>query len=130
MDNLVNAEIIADILLIIFGLLILFHIMVLSGRIPYNIVWAGKIKSRKELIKFESLSIIILLFAVGIILLKVEYLTIISNRLFIDILTWILFILFFLNTFGNLTAKNKFEKYAFGSVTILISLLLLLLAVD
>ena len=116
-------------LLLIFGLLFVFHLLVLSGKIPFDIVWAGKIKNRKELVIMESISLLVLVAATMIVCLKMGYLNILQHPTIKTVGMWILFTFFVLNTFGNLTAKNPLEKYGFGLLTFIIAMLVLRLAI-
>lgn len=125
MLSLINVMLAGNILIVIFSLLFLFHIFVLIGIVPRNIVWAGKIKTKKELIIMESISLFISLLAFFIVGLKIKHLNFIEYSAMIDIGIWFLLGLFIFNTLGNLNAKNRIEKYGFGTLTFIISLLIL-----
>jgi hypothetical protein len=125
MEDIISIELAGYILLITLGLLIIFHILIFVGIVPYNIVWAGKIKSKKELLFMESISLFISLMAVIIVGSKTNNLILIKDPTIVNIGMWILLALFVFNTIGNLTAKNPIEKYGFGTLTILISFLVL-----
>lgn len=125
MLSLINVILAGNILLVIFSLLFLFHIFVLIGIIPCNIVWAGKIKTKKEMIIMESISLFISLLAFVIVGLKIKYLNFIEYSVMINIGIWFLLGLFIFNTFGNLYSKNLIEKYGFATLTFIISLLIL-----
>lgn len=116
-------------LLLILGLLFVFHLLVLFGVIPYDIVWAGKITNGKQLFTMEALSLLILVMAAMIVSLKMGYLNILQNSAITSIGMWVLFALFALNTIGNLTAKEPIEKYGFGLLTAVMALLALRLAI-
>lgn len=116
-------------LLFIFGLLFVFHFLVLLGIIPYCIVWAGKIRNRNELVKLESISLLILAISTTLVALKMEHLIFFKNTTIINVGIWILFAFFVLNTLGNWTAKNPIEKYGFGFLTLLMALLTLRLGI-
>ncbi len=128
MQAFLNPDWIGHGLLIILGLLLLFHILVLLGVVPANIVWAGKLKNRSDLIKMESISLIVLSILIAIITQRLGYHQWWANPRYTQVGIWIFFALFLLNTLGNLTATTAFEKYFFGSLTVLISILLFLLA--
>lgn len=125
MEDIISIELAGYILLITLGLLIIFHILIFVGIVPYNIVWAGKIKSKKELLLMESISLFISLMAAIIVGSKTNNLILIKDPTIVNIGMWILLALFVFNTIGNLTAKNPIEKYGFGTLTILISFLVL-----
>lgn len=129
MWNLIGVRAAGNILLVLFGMLFVFHLLVLTGVIPYNIVWAGKIANKTDLIKMETISLVVLILASLVITLRMEYLRLGISPLIIRIGIWILFVFFVLNTLGNLTAVSPIEKYGFGLLTILISILLLKLAI-
>ena len=126
MENILSIGFTGNALLLLLGLLFIFHWLVLFGMIPYDIVWAGKIKNRKQLVKMESISILVLILTGMIVCLKMEYLNF-SLRPTGGM--WFTFVLFTLNTIGNLTAKNPIEKYGFGLLTIVIALLSFRLAI-
>jgi hypothetical protein len=125
MEDIISIELAGYILLIILGLLIIFHILIVVGIVPYNIVWAGKIKSKKELLLMESISLFISVMAMIIVGSKTKNLIFIEDPTIVNIGMWILLALFIFNTIGNLTAKSPIEKYGFGTLTILISFLVL-----
>ncbi|MEZ4949770.1 MAG: hypothetical protein R2769_17085 [Saprospiraceae bacterium] len=119
-----------NLLLILLCILFVFHLLILAGFIPHDIIWAGKIRSKKHLIQMESISILVTIIMAIIVCLKMDYLNWIENKTIIKIAMWILFAFFTLNTLGNLTAKTKFEKYAFGTLTLFMALLALYLALN
>ena len=124
-----SAEFTGMLLMIIFGLLIVFHLLVISGVIPYDIVWAGKIQSRTELLRMETVSLILLGLSTAIVALKTGLININIPQLVIDVGMWVLLALFVLNTIGNFLAESPIEKYGFSILTIIISYLIFKLAV-
>ncbi len=105
-------------------MVILFHVLIIVQFIPYEIVWAGKLKSVDEMYIFESVSILINLFLVIVLLLKGSYIkNSISHKVLNGIL-WIFVAIFALNTVGNLMAKTAFEKVVFTPLTLISSVLL------
>ena len=129
MCNLIGVSAAGNILLVLFGMLFVFHLLVLTGVIPYNIVWAGKIANKTDLIKMETISLLVLILASLVITLRMEYLRLGISPSITRIGIWILFVFFVLNTLGNLTAVNPIEKYGFGLLTMLISILFLKLVI-
>ena len=115
--------------LILFGIFIIFHLLVIAGVIPMDIVWGGRIDTRDELIKFEIVSLIILLVCAMLTLLKANYIKISKLRIFANIGMWVLFVLFLLNTIGNIFAITWLEKL-FAIITALLSFFSLRLALE
>ncbi|MGD1894408.1 MAG: hypothetical protein ACFB15_27910 [Cyclobacteriaceae bacterium] len=127
MESLFDTILVGNTLLIILGLLIIFHLLVIAGIIPYGIVWAGKINNRAQLLRMESISLVVLVLAILLVALRLEYLTFLNYPAIINGGVWGLFAFFLLNTLGNLTAKSPVEKYGFGALTLLMSLCCLVL---
>ncbi|MFK7774466.1 MAG: hypothetical protein AB8F94_20150 [Saprospiraceae bacterium] len=126
---MMSSNLTGNVLLFILGLLFIFHLFVLSEVIPHDIVWAGKIKTQEQLIILESISLFILAISFTIVAHKIGLIDFGINPKVINVGIWILFALFTLNTIGNLTAKNNFEKYGFGFLTLVMMLLTLKLAI-
>ena len=98
---------------ILLGLLfsvILFHICIIVKIIPYNIAWGGRLTNDNEMYVFESISILINLFLSWLLLMKGEFVQFKFPNKTINLILWIFFALFILNTVGNLFAKTNFEK--------------------
>ncbi len=89
---------------------ILCHLLVVAGMIPAEYAWGGQIHERKELYAMETVSIGILLFFGWLLMMKGGYIQRKINDKIIHVLLWLFFILFLLNTIGNLFAKTAFEK--------------------
>lgn len=103
--------------------MLLFHILVLTGIIPFDIVWGGRLRNREEMLVFESVSVGINLLIVLVIAGHAGYLPISFNKNITRILTWLMAGLFLLNTIGNLMAVNPIEKFIFTPLTLLLTLL-------
>ena len=44
-------------LVLILSVLLVFHFLILLKIVPYNIIWGGRLKSNKEMYRFETVSI-------------------------------------------------------------------------
>lgn len=98
---------------ILIGLLfsvILFHICIIVKIIPYNIAWGGRLTNDNDMYVFESISILINLFLSWLLLMKGEFVQFKFPNKTVNLILWIFFALFILNTVGNLFAKTNFEK--------------------
>lgn len=93
----------------ILGLLLVFHTLIFTQVIPYNIVWAGKLNSIEEMKRFETISILINILILTVLIIKYRLLEKVKVNQIIDLLIWGFVILFTLNTVGNLFAKNMLE---------------------
>jgi len=90
---------------------ILFHLSIILKIVPYEITWGGRLKNDSQMYAFETISILINLFLCCILLIKGKYIEEFVPMKIIDISLWIFFVLFGLNTVGNILAKTNFEKF-------------------
>jgi hypothetical protein len=95
---------------------------------PIKLLWGGKLKKTDELIKFEIISLVVLIFCLIIVLLRSQSLISIFIN-FSRVTLWLLFFLFILNTIGNLIAESIFEKF-FALITLILSILCLRMALE
>ena len=100
-------------LLLLLVLLLIFHLLVVVKIIPYTVIWGGKIKSDKEMYRFEGISFVILLFISWISFQKIDLISSVFSKLILNVLFWIVTCFFALNTIGNLLSKNKLERIIF-----------------
>lgn len=117
------------IVLIILVAVIIFHLLVLTGIIPYSIVWAGKLTSVSEMRNFESVSILINLLFISVFLIKSGLLRTKMPPKYVRGLIWTIAAVFALNTLANLFSKNPFELYFFTSLTLVLTLLSVRIAI-
>jgi hypothetical protein len=109
---------------------ILFHMLVLTGILPSDIVWAGRLKSQEELVVFETISIAINLLLIITAYQKMTGLKSGSNPRYTTILLWMFVVLFTLNTLGNLTALTSLETYVATPLTFILAVCCARLALE
>ncbi|RYD56281.1 MAG: hypothetical protein EOP56_13185 [Sphingobacteriales bacterium] len=129
MKNLISERLAIHTIITILSLVIIFHILVLTGVIPYNIVWGGRLQTKEQMVKFETMSILINIFMIAIVAVHAGYLQLPVNRTVIRIILWLLAGLFAMNTIGNLLSTNSFEMLVFTPVTLVLSLLFIRLVI-
>jgi hypothetical protein len=117
-------------LLILLSLFLVLHFIILLKLIPYHLVWGGRLKSDKEMYRFEIFSIVISSLFVLVVLVQAHFLTIDIPKKIITYALWLMAGLFLLNTFGNITSKNKLEQRLFTPITILLAIFSLILALS
>ncbi|HLP32342.1 MAG TPA: hypothetical protein VK202_02655 [Bacteroidia bacterium] len=110
-------------ILIILSIILVFHALVLTGFIPFDIVWGGRLKSRGDMLVFESVSVGLNLLIVLVIAGHAGYLPLLFNKNISRILIWLMTGLFLLNTIGNLMALNPVEKFIFTPLTLVLTML-------
>ena len=117
-------------LLILLSLFLLLHFIILLKIIPYNVVWGGRLKTDKEMYRFEISSILVNSLFVIVVLVQANFLQINMPRKITTSALWLMTGLFLLNTLGNAISKNKLEQILFTPVTILLAIFSLLLALS
>jgi hypothetical protein len=128
MKKLLPLSIAVNGLLFILSLVILFHILVITNLIPFDIVWGGRLADKGQMLRLEAISIAVNLVMLLIVCVYAGVLKIKFNPTLLKICFWIMFALFALNTLGNITSKNSFEAFVFTPLTILLALFCLRIA--
>jgi len=101
----------------------LFHLLILIRIIPFEITWGGRLKTVEEMYVLEGLSILINSFFIIVVLQRGKIIRYFTGRRAVNIILWVFFVIFVLNTIGNLFAKTNFEKL-FSLVTGLSAILI------
>jgi hypothetical protein len=101
----------------------LFHVLVLTGTLPADIVWGGRVLSAREVLLWEAVSIFVNSFLIWILLQRGRYVRAMLGDRAVRAILWGFFALFLLNTSGNLFAETSFEK-SLAFVTLLNALLI------
>ncbi len=115
-------------IIFIFSAVLVFHFLILSGVIPYENTWGGRLKSHQEMIQFETISIAVNLFFMFLVAVKAKWLKINFPARLLTVLFWGMSLIFAVNTLGNLVAINSLEKYIATPITLILSILTALLA--
>lgn len=114
-------------LILIFTFTLVFHLLVITGIIPFDIVWGGRLKNQREMIVFETISLIINLFFLVVVLMKTAILKPNFSEKVLNVILWIMFGLFVLNTIGNFFSESSLERLIFTPVTFLLAIFSFLL---
>jgi len=120
--------------LFLLGILILFHGCILIGilffdYVPLDLLWGGKMTSVSQLLSFEIVSLLTSGLFFFLLLIRSNWLRLPKLIGVARVSMWAVFILFLLNTIGNLMATNAFEKW-FAIVTGFLSFLFLRIAIE
>lgn len=113
------------ILLVLLSFLLLFHFLVITGLVPFEIIWGGKLNNHSQMLTYESVSLIINLLMILVVAVNAGFINFKVKRIIVIVSLWIMFFLFLLNTAGNFSSQNQFERSVFGPLTLVISLLCL-----
>ena len=130
MKKLISQKQAINIMIALLTIVLVSHILVLTGVIPYGVVWAGKISTEAEMRKLEVISILVNAFAILILVLKADYIKHKISGKIINAIILLLAVLFSLNTIGNLFAKSGFELYFFAPLTFILAVSCLRIVID
>lgn len=132
MKKLISAKSAGNIVLILFGLLVIFHLLILLNLLPSNIVWGGgqvgtSFSNQRTLVIISL--IFNVLFAI-VVAAKIGYLKAFRFTRTINFLLWLIFAYLLLNTVGNLVSSSSVESLVFTPITLVAALLVLRLAIE
>lgn len=130
MRKLISVETAGNVLLMLFGLLVVFHILILFNLIPSNIVWGGRAGSSSSPRALLTVSLIFNVLFALVVAAKIGYIDVSSLGRVIDIFLWIIFAYLLLNTAGNLLSSSSLEKLLFTPLTVVAAFLVLRLAME
>ena len=130
MKKIISESNAAIALLAILIALVIFHFFVMIDIIPYQMIWGGRIENKRQLIKIELISIIVNLIMILVIMIKKRLIRFSINPRYLQLVLWIMFVFFLLNTLGNMLSLNQVEKILFAPLTFLLSFFTLRLAIS
>jgi hypothetical protein len=130
MKKLISEKFAVRALFAILSLVVLFHLLIIFGVIPFSIVWGGRISSSDEMLRFEMVSIGMNLLLLLIISIKARWIRLRIHHLVLKIVLWLMTILFLLNTVGNLLSQNDLEKLIFTPLTFILMIFSFRLAIS
>ena len=117
-------------MLALFSCAILFHLLVVTGVIPYAFVWGGRLESETQMYRLELVSLVINLAVIAVVAIKAGYIKPLFPPKVVTALLWILVVVFSLNTVGNLFAHSMLESLLLTPITLIGAALLARMAVE
>jgi len=116
-------------LILLSGVLV-FHVLVLGGVVPFEIVWGGRLQRVDQMRAFESVSVLITFLVLGTVAMRGGYVSRFLPTRVLSILLGVYGGIFALNTVGNIFALTTIEAIIGAPLTFLISLLCWRMAVE
>lgn len=115
---------------LLISMVIVFHLLVISGIIPYTIVWAGRLQSTRDMLLFESISILLNMVLLLVVTMKGSYIAAVVPQKVLNAILWVFIVLFSLNTIGNMMAKYTLETILFTPLTFVSAILCLRIVME
>ncbi len=116
------------ILIWILIVLFFYHILIVTGEISFQSVWGGRLQSEQDMVRFESIAILLNLLMLIVVFIKGGYINIPNSRNLICLFLWIFGVMFILNALGSAISQNPVETWLFTPLALLSSLLCIRLA--
>lgn len=125
------AQISANIATVLFGIVIIFQLLIALGVLPISMAWGGRQTELTPQLRIASVvgAVILGLFAY-IIRLRAGLIGTGEITLLIKILAWIVTAYMAFNTFTNITSKSKAEKLIFTPITLVLTILCLIVSIS
>ena len=117
-------------ILLILGCILIFHVCVLLGLAPSEMVWGARIERREQLFGLEAISILLNLFMMAVVLSHSGILDVFKRRGFVRGALWGMAILFLLYTLGNAFPPNEAERLLFTPHNFVLAVFSVRLAVE
>ena len=92
----------------LFSFSVVLHMFALAGLVSPDFLWGGRTKTKEEFLVFESISLTINVVMLLVILVRTNLLRVGIGKRAIRIALWVMFVLFTLNTVGNVLAIIDF----------------------
>lgn len=122
MSRLITYRMAVNAMLLLPAIVIVFHLLIIGGVIPYTIVWGGRLTNQSEMLRFESVSIAINLLVMLVIAMESGIIKRLVPQKALTVVLWGLFGLFVANTVANLFSVTMFERIVFTPLTLLFAL--------
>jgi hypothetical protein len=131
MKKWISAKLAGNILLLSLALFVIFHVLVLVGVAPADIIWGGQIQnSPADLLTLEIIALFVTLLFAVIIAAKIGYIRVNRFRTALTIGVWIIFAYLVLNTVGNLASAVTVENLIFAPITMVLAFCALRVAIE
>jgi hypothetical protein len=131
MTKILSARLAGNILLVAFGLLAIFHVLVLLGFLPSSITWGGQVAgSPASLRALEVVALLVTVLFAILVAAKLDYIQAGRFRILASIGMWVMLAYLLLNTAGNLASAVRLENLLFAPITLILAICALRLAIE
>ncbi|MFM7679361.1 MAG: hypothetical protein ACKO83_10995 [Roseiflexaceae bacterium] len=108
------------VLLVAFGILLLVHLLILLGAIPYTAFWGGRADAR-TIVGLTIFALGVTLFVLFITASNLQYIIPLFPGI-MRILMWGICAFLLLNTLGNALSNNATEQYYLAPLTFILAI--------
>lgn len=105
----------------ILSLVLLFHLTVMIGIVPYKAVWGSKLHSISQMLVYEWITILITGVIFLVYLIKAKVIKTFLPIAIVNFLLWIVFVFYTINTLLILASGTSLEKSVFTFLSFLMA---------
>jgi len=109
-----------DFLMLAFGLLLIVHLLILRGTIPYALVWGG-LANDANIMGISLVALGVTLFVLFVTASNLRYIQPLFPRL-MQLCMWIICGYLLVNTLGNALSTSTIEQYYLAPLTFILAL--------
>ncbi len=110
--------------------LMLLHILVIGGLIPYRNLWGGKLKTKGEMYRAEPISLLITIVLLGVLLKQLDLINLPITWTVVRVMLWLMTLIFVGITILNFLSENQYERFLFAPLSLLMTVFSFILAVQ
>jgi hypothetical protein len=126
----ISATAAANVLLVALGALAVFHVLMLAGALPDDMVWGGRASGGGAAAPLEVVGLAVTVLFATVAAVKIGYITAPRLAGLAAVGMWVMFGYFVLNVLGNLASTSAVERGIFVPYSIVLALLTLRLALE
>lgn len=102
--------------------ILVYHFLIITELIPYANVWGGRLRTQDEMIRFESISILVNAIFLLVLYLKIKRYRAHQRATWVNAFLWGFMMLFLINTVGNLLSFSGMETLVFTPLTLILAI--------
>lgn len=129
MKKVITAQRASQILTVILGLMILFHLLVIIGIVPASWVWGDK-APRESILPLELIAIVITFSFILFLKIKMRYVNMGQKNKPVNVVLWIIAAFLAFNALANLISSATVENIIFAPLALLMAILTIRLAIE
>ncbi len=122
-----NSQRYGAVLSILLFSLLLFHILVISGALPYQLIWGEKIASGAQMVQMEMVSIVAVSFMLTIAMVRTGWLNWQFRPALLQAGLVLMIFYFTLTAVGNLLAGTPVLRFIFAPLYLIVAILSIIL---
>ena len=115
----IGFKVAANTMLVFLSCVAVFHVLILTGAVPYSIVWGGRLENASQMYAFETVSLTINMAIIFIIGMKARYIRPFLSAWIVGAVLWTMVVLLLLNTVGNVLSLSTLEAVLFTPLTLI-----------